>query len=250
MRDRARRHGGEAVRLIDGTVLVTFASAGGTAMEQASQAASCAHELRSMHPVAVVAVATGFAHTTERLPVGEVIDRAAALLSGHGESGTTMDGVTGSLVETRFEVRARRRAYASLGAPRRDDEEARTLLGKPTPCVGRDRELAMLESRLEQCIEERAPRAVLVTAPPGTGKSRLRQEFLARVREEEQRTRRRRAGRLHVGRLGVRSRPPDRPAHRGALALRPVGHAARHAEGAAPRANRREGGRAHRGVSL
>jgi serine/threonine protein kinase/tetratricopeptide (TPR) repeat protein len=182
VRDRASRHGGEAVRLTDGTLLVTFSGGGATAMERAGRAARCAHELRSMHPAAAVALATGFAQTAERLPVGDVIDRAAALLSGQAESRTTVDAVTASLVEARFEVRDES-GVRILGAPRPDDEEARTLLGKPTPCVGRDRELAMLLSLLDECIEEKSPRAVLVTAPPGVGKSRFRQEFLGRVRE-------------------------------------------------------------------
>ena len=182
VRERASRYGGEAVRLTDGTVLVIFSGGGGTAMDQAVRAARCADDLRSLHPTAVVSLATGLAQTTERLPVGEVIDRAAALLVGRNESVTAMDGVTASLVEVRFEVREESGAQI-LGAPRRDHEEARTLLGKPTPCVGRDRELAMLESLLDQCIEERSTRAVLVTALPGTGKSRLRQEFVSRVRE-------------------------------------------------------------------
>ncbi|HRI54888.1 MAG TPA: AAA family ATPase, partial [Pseudomonadota bacterium] len=60
-------------------------------------------------------------------------------------------------------------------------DEGRPLLGKPTPCVGRDAELAMLEAQLASCIEEAEARAVLVTAPPGVGKSRLRHEFLRRV---------------------------------------------------------------------
>jgi eukaryotic-like serine/threonine-protein kinase len=184
VREKASRHRGDAVRLTDGTVLVTFSGGTTTAMEQAGRAANCSYELRSMYPTAVAALATGFAEAAERLPVGDVIDRAASLLSGHKESGTIVDGVTASLVEARFEVREHS-GVRVLGAPRLDDEDARTLMGKPTPCVGRDRELAMLESLLDQCTEERAPRAVLVTAPPGVGKSRLRQEFLSRVRAKK-----------------------------------------------------------------
>jgi tetratricopeptide (TPR) repeat protein len=183
VRDRATRHRGEAVQLVDGTLLVTFAAGGATAMEQAVRAASCAHEIRAAHPAAVVALATGFAQTAEKLLVGDVIDRAADLLSARSESGTTLDSVTASLVEARFDVREDSGARI-LEAPRRSDEEARTLLGKPTPCVGRDRELAMLQSLLDRCIEERSPCAVLVTAPPGTGKSRFRQEFVGRVRKK------------------------------------------------------------------
>src|SRR5262249_46576478 len=38
-----------------------------------------------------------------------------------------------------------------------------------------------LEPALAGCIEDAVPHAVLVTAPPGAGKSRLRHEFLRRV---------------------------------------------------------------------
>ena len=58
---------------------------------------------------------------------------------------------------------------------------SRPLLGKPTPCVGREAELSSLEAQLASCIEESEARAVLVTAPPGAGKSRLRHELLRRI---------------------------------------------------------------------
>src|SRR5262249_1061708 len=64
--------------------------------------------------------------------------------------------------------------------------EARPLLGRATPCVGRERELRALSDLLGECVDEPVARAVLVTAPAGAGKSRLRQEFLrvARLRGE------------------------------------------------------------------
>lgn len=58
---------------------------------------------------------------------------------------------------------------------------ARLLLGRPTPTVGRDKELALLASVYQELIEEGSPRAALVTGPAGIGKSRLRQELLARL---------------------------------------------------------------------
>src|SRR4029078_8373019 len=57
----------------------------------------------------------------------------------------------------------------------------RPLLGKPTPCVGRQQELSMLEGMLTSAVEDSASCAVVVTAAPGIGKSRLRHEFLRRV---------------------------------------------------------------------
>jgi tetratricopeptide (TPR) repeat protein len=62
-------------------------------------------------------------------------------------------------------------------------EPVRTLLGRPTPCVGRERELGTLGGVWDACVAEPVARAVLVTAPAGLGKSRLRYEFLRKLRE-------------------------------------------------------------------
>ena len=47
---------------------------------------------------------------------------------------------------------------------------------------GRDQDLALLESTFRSCIEDSVARALLVVAPPGMGKSRLRHEFLRRLK--------------------------------------------------------------------
>jgi eukaryotic-like serine/threonine-protein kinase len=180
VQELAQRYLGKAIRLPDGTVLVKLVGGSGSAMDQAVRAAGCATELRAAHPKAVVAVATGFAETSGRLPLGEVIDRAAAMLCGHEQTITTLDGVTASLVETRFEVDDSS-GVRVLRAPRGDDE-LRTLLGRPTPTVGREKEIAQLLAEFDECAAERTPCAVLVTGPPGTGKSRLRHELLSRLR--------------------------------------------------------------------
>jgi tetratricopeptide (TPR) repeat protein len=51
------------------------------------------------------------------------------------------------------------------------------LLGRATPCVGRERELRALVDLLDECQGEPVARAVLVTAPAGAGKSRLLHEL-------------------------------------------------------------------------
>ncbi len=70
-------------------------------------------------------------------------------------------------------------------APRRRPqgrEAAPLLLGPATPCIGRNRELAMLEGIFSGCIAEPVASAVLITGPAGVGKSRLRRELVDKLR--------------------------------------------------------------------
>lgn len=57
----------------------------------------------------------------------------------------------------------------------------RTLLGRPTPFVGRDAELLALAGLYEECLSARAARAVVLVGPAGVGKSRLRVELISRL---------------------------------------------------------------------
>src|SRR5215472_5423271 len=54
------------------------------------------------------------------------------------------------------------------------------LVGRP-PLVGRRRELAQLDLLREAVLEERRPQLVSIVAPAGTGKTRLLEEFQARL---------------------------------------------------------------------
>jgi hypothetical protein len=117
-----------------------------------------------------------------QLPVGDVIDRGAELLREEQRGQIRVDDVTADLIGTRFEVgSAGERRY--LVGEKQLGDAPRTVLGKATSCVGRDRELALLEGTFDECLTEPVARAVLVTAPAGGGKSRLRHELLTRLRE-------------------------------------------------------------------
>lgn len=181
-------------------VFVAAATATGPATDQAARAARCALALSVVWRGAVV-LATGFGEFTGEVPVGDVIDRAAARVHSFRkfEDGlpslvslappsmhsarVLLDDATAGLLDARFELESdgggltltrERAVHASI---------ARTLLGRPTPCVGREPELAMLERFFGDCETEGEPRAVIVTASPGIGKSRLVSEFLRRIRE-------------------------------------------------------------------
>ncbi len=60
-------------------------------------------------------------------------------------------------------------------------DATRTVLGKPTPCVGREREITTLVGVFSEAIDEPCARAALVTGPAGTGKSRVAIEVLRRM---------------------------------------------------------------------
>ncbi|WP_437760940.1 AAA family ATPase [Sorangium sp. So ce1389] len=92
-----------------------------------------------------------------------------------------IDDVAAGLLDARFEVREEEGFFA-LHGERALAEGARLLLGKATPCVGRDRELGMLRALFTESVEEGTAQATLVVAPPGVGKSRLAQEFLQELR--------------------------------------------------------------------
>jgi hypothetical protein len=61
-------------------------------------------------------------------------------------------------------------------------EGERTLLGRPTPFVGRERELATLEAIFDEARSEHVAQAVVITAPAGVGKSRLGLEIVRKLR--------------------------------------------------------------------
>ena len=184
--------GAEAEHLADGSIVVTLAGKG-AASDQAALAARCALALRSHLISAHVALATGLATVTGRSSVGEVIERAAAIMASararqrgmtaetlHGESPVFLDDTTAGLLDMRFDVGGDDRGLFIRGLRERD-AKARTLLGKPTPFVGRERELSTLIGTFEECIDEPVARAVLVTGQAGAGKSRMASELLRRV---------------------------------------------------------------------
>ncbi len=178
LRELARRFGGALDLIADGSLLVAFT---GSASDQAARAARCALAMRPLLPEVPMVVVTGRVVIPARLPIGDVIERGVRLLATGAAGAIRIDEVTAGLLDAQFEVGGDGDALA-LRAERDAAEATRTLLGKPTPCVGRDRELAALEATFEECVSEPVARAVVVTAAIGVGKSRLRYELLRRIR--------------------------------------------------------------------
>jgi tetratricopeptide (TPR) repeat protein len=179
------RQKGRIELLADGSLLVVLTSAGAApATDLAARAARCALSMQSLLDEATFAVVSGRAVLASRLPTGELIDRVVALL-GCRRQGIRLDEVTVGLLDARFEI-GTDAAGAFLTGERTGLAATRTLLGKPMPCVGRERELALLLSIVAERIEDRTASAVLVTAAAGVGKSRLGQELLRRLRERSE----------------------------------------------------------------
>jgi len=170
-------------RLADGSVLATIAGTG-SATDLTLRAARCALSMRTTLAGASIAMATGRGSDAGRLAAGEVVERAAELARTAEPGGAVrIDEVTAGLLDACFDVglsdpRAR---GLDLRGEREAVDTTRTLLGRATPFLGRDREMKALEGLLDECVTESIARAVLITAPAGVGKSRLRHEFLKGV---------------------------------------------------------------------
>ena len=176
------RHLGHIESMASGVLLVTVTSAGAST-DQGARAARCALAIRAVLPEAPMALVAGRGTANGRRPVDEVIVRGTRMLDSDPQAAPApirIDDMIAGLLGARFDVDG---DSAGLILRRERDvvEPARTLLGKPTACVGRDHELGILEAVLEECISEPTGRAVLVTAGAGIGKSRLFHEFLRRV---------------------------------------------------------------------
>src|SRR5205823_3010471 len=135
--------GGRLEPLADGSAVVTVSGAGDTA-RRAARAARCALELHALLPDAPLALAAGTGVSDDSFSIGAVIDRAARLLASGAPAGVRVDEVVAALVDTRFDI-VRDGAGAALVGERASRGPARLLLGRPTPFVGRDRELRLLE---------------------------------------------------------------------------------------------------------
>ena len=201
LRAAAEACGAQLEVLPGGSIMATITRAG-LATDLAARAARCALELRAFAPGSLMAVATGRAELGGRLPAGDVIDRAVKMIyarrdraemkaaeiapappsseAGGPGADIAIDDVTAGLLGARFAIRADG-AGLSLHREREAFDVQRKVLGRVIPCVGRDREIASLEAIFAESVEDEVARAVVMSGPPGIGKSRVRQELLERI---------------------------------------------------------------------
>jgi eukaryotic-like serine/threonine-protein kinase len=182
----AHMRGAQLETLADGSILAAFAGEG-AATDRAAKAARATLRLRELLPGTPFAIATGRVLVSPGantpLFIGDAVDRAAQALVR--SSGISIDATTAQLLDARFDVRGAGDVRELVGE-RLFGDETRTVLGRHTSCVGRERELAILSAVLDEAHGDSVARGALLVGPAGIGKSRIRQEFLRRVERQEQ----------------------------------------------------------------
>jgi serine/threonine protein kinase/tetratricopeptide (TPR) repeat protein len=181
----ARDHDARVEVLLDGSLLAVI-SGEGSALDLCVRAARCALSLHKMLPGRTIALTAGRAEIGMSLPTGQAVESAAALLAEPrpAASGVRVDAAAARLLGPRFHVE--RDEVSALLLREHDPSERsgiRRLMGEPTPFVGREVEIATLEALWTRGVAQSEARAVIVTGPPGIGKSRLRAEILAFIEE-------------------------------------------------------------------
>ncbi len=187
LRQAIKPYHGRLEQLADESTIVVLEADQHVATDQAVQAARCALAMRPFAKGRPMALAMGRAESARKLPEGDVMGRASGLLSHLAPAPgalppIALDEVIAGLLDARFDV-IEREAGLMLYGERALPQGARTLLGRPTACVGRDWELGALAAIFEECIDEAEARVVVVTGAAGMGKTRLAAEFLSRVRQ-------------------------------------------------------------------
>ena len=185
--------GAQLETLPNGMIVSTLAGRA-SATDQAVRAARCAFAMRLSAPRVPMVLVTGRAVLEDGMPMGDAVDRAVDMLRGPSEregresgsaSGQSLpvrvDEVTAGLLDGRFVVR-RDGDGLSLMGERNTQDAARMLLGRPTPCVSRERELVEVESVFAECVADEVARAVIVKGAAGVGKSRVRYETIRAIK--------------------------------------------------------------------
>jgi hypothetical protein len=171
----ALRFGGEVERTADALRIVHLRGTGAPA-DEVRRAVRCAEALRHLLGEAGLAlrvVRSAFNVTGQSTDSGVRDANAAAEPAlAFDASGLRLDETAATLLASRYPVERdahgpRLRDFAPSLVP------GRRILGRALPFLGRERELGLLQSFFEEALENQAPRVVVVTGPPGQGKSGL-----------------------------------------------------------------------------
>ena len=174
--------------LPNGWLLAVFDPVGQVGlMDQIVSAGLLAQEMAQHRPTSQVAISVCRQGGTEQQMVGPVVAACSQLLqrlneragAGAAPSGVWLDATSEEFLSSRFVIEKTEHGSRLLSA-RTTPNPVQRFLGKQLPCVGRESELSMLEMWRSICVDDSTARAVLLTAPPGVGKTRVVQEFLSR----------------------------------------------------------------------
>lgn len=148
--------------------------------DELMRAARAALTVISDFPEARVVVANGHASMARSNLAGEALERAARQMESATPGVIRLDIHAATVLEGRFVVE-RDAEGARLIREEPRDLAPRQVLGRPTPTVGREREIAQLQALYADTLQDSFPRAALVVGPAGIGKSRVRSELAARL---------------------------------------------------------------------
>ncbi len=169
--------GARVLPLADGSFAAMLQD--GAATDLALAGVRAAQTLRALLPDARLSVATGLDELDPQRPGGATIDRAVLLARGVHD-GVAVDQATAALVGGRFAILGPPEALRV--GPEVDRLTGGELLGRPTPFVGRDRDVATLKGLSDESASESVARAALVLGAAGNGKTRLLSELLRALR--------------------------------------------------------------------
>ena len=169
------RQGGACHGALSRRMIAVFGGARSTGDEPV-RAARAALTAAERLPGLRLALATGRALTGVPGVSGELVERGAHEIVREGAPGVRVDEATARLLAEHFIIDG-----ATLTGARPAAAAPRTLVGRATPFIGRERELDSLEGAYRECVDERVSRAVVITGPAGIGKSRLRYELVDRL---------------------------------------------------------------------
>lgn len=144
------------------------------------RAARAALHLVAEFPGARAAVANGHAIKARANLAGEALDRAAKQFEMATAGNVRLDIHAAGALEVRFEVARDKHGAVLVGEDARD-LAPRTVLGRPTATVGRERELTSLQVLYNDALRDAMPRAAIVSGRSGIGKSRVRSELIQRL---------------------------------------------------------------------
>lgn len=205
----AAPHGGR-LEVLDPSTVAVLIGGSQLATDLAARAATCALAIATADVPAFVSLAVGYRdvpRASTDLPLEERATRPLRWPAPDGApSGcVVIDEATVGLLDGRFDVRQLRDGRFVL-AGERASADVRALLGRATPCVGRERELRLLDELFDESVVEMRPCVAVVTAPPGGGKTRLGAELLRRLEGRSRTVWRARAESIAAGApLGVAS---------------------------------------------